>query len=94
MQIKTFKLILCLIILDRLLSCAKGLSDALQATQVDLVRAADLLSATTETIQSFHSDEEWKRYFHIVRMLLSCTTFQSLSVLVHQEDLQRNSMIE
>ena len=36
LQVKSFRFILCLIIFDRLLSYAKGLSDVLQAPQLDL----------------------------------------------------------
>ena len=49
LQVSSFQFVLCLVIFDRILSCTKGLSDTLQSTQLDLARAADLVSATIET---------------------------------------------
>ena len=39
----------------------KSLSDVLQSTQLDLARAADLVSATVETLEEFRSDPEWQK---------------------------------
>ena len=63
LQVKSFRFILCLIIFDRLLSCAKGLSDVLQSTKLDLAKAADLISGTIETIEVFRSGDEWEKVF-------------------------------
>ena len=60
LQVKSFKFILCLVTFDRLLSCAKGLSDVLQGTQLDLAKAADFVSGTIETIEVFR---EWEKLF-------------------------------
>ena len=43
LQVSSFRFVLCF---DRILSCTKSLSDMLQSTQLDLARAADLVSAT------------------------------------------------
>ena len=58
-----FKFVLSLVVFDRLLSCSKGLSDVLQNTQLDLAKAADLVSALIETFEDFRSDESWKKVF-------------------------------
>ena len=60
LQVKSFQFILCI---DRLLSCVKGLSDVLQGIQIDLAKAADLVLGTVETIEAFHSDDEWEKVF-------------------------------
>ena len=51
LQVKSFKLLLCLIIFDKVLSVTKGLSDVLKNTSLDLAKAADLLSGSTETLE-------------------------------------------
>ena len=52
-----------LVIFDRILSCTKSLSDTLQSTQLDLARAADLVSVTIETLEEFRFDKEWQKVF-------------------------------
>ncbi len=61
LQVKPFKFILCLVLFDRILSCTKSLSDALQCTQLDLARAADLVPATIEIVEEFRTECEWKK---------------------------------
>ena len=39
------------------------MSDTLQSTQLDLARAADLVSATIDTLEEFRSDQEWQKVF-------------------------------
>ena len=51
LQVKRFKFVLSLVVFDRLLSCSKGLSDVLQSTQLELAKAADLVSALIETFE-------------------------------------------
>ena len=63
LQVKRFKFVLSLVVFDRLLSCSKGLSDVLQSTQLELAKAADLVSALIETFEDFRSDESWKKVF-------------------------------
>lgn len=58
LQVKSFKFILRLVTFDRLLSCAKGLSDILQSTQLDLAKAAYHVSGTVETLEVFRCDDE------------------------------------
>ena len=63
LQVKSFRFILCLVIFDRVLSCTKSLSDALQSTQLDLARAADLVSTTIEIVEEFRMDSEWEKVY-------------------------------
>ena len=63
LQMKSFRFILCLVIFDRVLSCTKSLSDALQSTQLDLAKAADLISATIEIMEEFRTDCEWEKIY-------------------------------
>ena len=57
LQIKCFKFVLSLVVFDRVLSCSKCLSDALQSTRLDRAKAADLVTATIQTLEEFRSDE-------------------------------------
>ena len=59
LQIHNFKFLMTLIIFWRILSCTKGLSDHLQSTKRDMSKAADLVSATLETLQYFRSNERY-----------------------------------
>ena len=63
LQIKSFKFLLLLIIFDRILVCTKSLSDYLQHTQINLAKAADLVSATVSTLELFRTDGEWDKLF-------------------------------
>ena len=66
LQIHSFKFLTTLIIFWRILSCTKGLSDHLQSTKMDMSKAADLVTATLETLQYFRSDEEWTKMYKYV----------------------------
>ena len=48
-----------LLMFDGILTCTKSLSEYLQ--QVNLVRGADLVSATVSTLQLFRTEEEWDK---------------------------------
>ena len=63
LQVSSFRFVLCLVVFDKILSCTKSLSDTLQSTQLDLARAADLVSATIDTLEEFRSDQEWQKVF-------------------------------
>ena len=56
LQVKSFKFLLCLVIFDKVLSITKGLSDVLQSTSLDLAKAADLVSGTTEILEDLLTD--------------------------------------
>ena len=58
-QVATFAFIVTLVMFDRIPSCTKSLSDHLQSTQVDLAKAADLVSATKSTLEEYHTDNFW-----------------------------------
>ena len=62
-QIKTFKFLIMLVTFDRVLTCTKSLSDCLQHTHINLAKAADLVSATMSTLETFRTDEEWGKLF-------------------------------
>ena len=66
LQIHNFKFLMKLIIFWRILSCTKGLSDHLQSTKIDMSKAANLVSATLETLQYFRTDEEWVKMYKYV----------------------------
>ena len=63
LQIKSFKFLLLLIMFDRILTCTKSLSDYLQHAEVNLAKAADLVSATVSTLELFRTDGEWDKLF-------------------------------
>ena len=63
LQVKSFRFILCLIIFDRVLSWTKSLSDALQSTELDLAKAAYLVSTTIEIPEEFPMDSEWEKVY-------------------------------
>ena len=50
----------------RLLFLTKQLSDQLQSPHTDMAKAADLVTATMETLQQFRSDEEWSKLYKYV----------------------------
>ena len=52
-----------LVTFDRVLICTKSLSDCLQHTHINLAKAAELVSATMSTLQTFQTDEEWGKLF-------------------------------
>ena len=63
LQVKSFSFLPLLIIFDRVLSCTKKLSDLLQNQQCNLAKAADLVSATIQTLEEFRSDTSWNCLF-------------------------------
>ena len=67
LQVRSFKFVLCLVIFWRTLSCTKSLSDQLQSIQIDMAKAADLVSATIDTVKEFRSDTEWGKVFKYVQ---------------------------
>ena len=50
----------------RVLFLTKQLSDQLQSPRTDMAKAADLVTATMETLQQFRSDEEWIKLYKYV----------------------------
>ena len=62
-QVKSFHFLLCAIMFDRVLTCAKHLSDLLQCPKLEFGKAGDVVSSTIETIEMFRSDEEWDKLF-------------------------------
>ena len=66
LQIQCFKFLITLIMFWRLLFLTKQLSDQLQSPHTDMAKAADLVTATMETLQQFRSDEEWNKLYKYV----------------------------
>ncbi len=57
LQIRTHKFLFLLVVFWRLLSCTKMLSDSLQGKDMDMSKAAELVSATIETLLEFRNDD-------------------------------------
>ena len=69
LQLKSARFLVCLVTFDQVLSLTKGLSDVLQSTSLDLAKAANLVSATIESVQELRSDTQWQRVFaHLERI--------------------------
>ena len=66
MQIHSFKFLTTLVLFWQILSCTKGLSDQLQSININMAKAAELVTATIETLQHFRSDEEWGKMYKYV----------------------------
>ena len=62
-QVRSSTFLILLVMFDRILSCTKALSDLLQSHQCDLAKAADLVTATIETLEEFRSDSSWNHLF-------------------------------
>ena len=65
-----------------ILSCTKSLSDQLQSVNIDMAKAADLVTATIATLQEFRSDSAWNHLFKYVENVANlpeiCVTPQRL----------------
>lgn len=70
-QIQQFSFIVSLITFDRVLSCVNCLSEQLQDRKIDLAKAANLVSATTETLQEFRQDESWDKLYDYAKSVAS-----------------------
>ena len=71
LQIQCFKFLITLIMFWRILFLTKQLSDQLQSPRTDMAKAADLVTATMETLQQFRSDEEWSKLYKYVKDVAS-----------------------
>ena len=63
LQARTFKFLFLLVIFTCILSCTKRLSDQLQCKDTDMAKAAELVSATIETLNDFRSENRWDQVF-------------------------------
>lgn len=68
LQDKSFTFILQLVIFDRILSCTNSLTDCFQSKQVDLAKAADLVSTTMSVLKTFRSEEEWIKFLIMLKV--------------------------
>ena len=89
---KSFRFLLSLVIFDRLLSITKSLSDALQSTSVDLVKAADLVLATTETLEEFRSEHSWDHLFTYVENVANLHTIDEVGPRPRRKRLLPNRL--
>ena len=82
---KSFSFLLLLIIFDRIFSCTKRLSDLLQSQQCNLAKAANLVSATVETLEEFRYDFSQKHLFDYAQQVaeLSDVSVTSLELKCH-----------
>ena len=62
-QVRSFKFLLLLTIFSWILSFTKSLSDQLQSVTNDMARAADLVVATTETLEDIRSNSLWDHLY-------------------------------
>ena len=61
LQIHSVKFILLLVMFLRILSCTRRLSDQLQLKDIDMSKAAELVSATMEILCDFRNDYCWEQ---------------------------------
>ena len=71
LQIQCFKFLITLIIFCHLLFITKQLLDDFQSPHTDMAKAADLVTATMETLQQFKSDKEWNKLYKYVADVIS-----------------------
>jgi len=62
----SFKYLIASFLFWCVLSITKGLSDQLKNTNMDMAKAADLVSASIEMLQEFCSDTEWDKLYKCV----------------------------
>ena len=67
LKCKRSKFLLSLNTFWRILSCTKSLSYQLQSRQMDLAKAADLVTATISTLKEFRNDSQWNRIYKYVQ---------------------------
>ena len=84
-QINSFKF-LTLKLFRRVLMCTKSLSDQLQSTQVNMAKAAELVTSVQETLQSFRSDEEWEKLHEYVKRVAA---LYNISAAPHRPQCKR-----
>ena len=79
-QVKNFKFLLSLIVFDRVLSCTNSLSEQLQDRKVNLSKAADLVLATTETLQEFREEKSWENLYDYAK---SVAELRGIDIATH-----------
>ena len=82
-QVKNFKFLLSLIIFDRVLSCTNSLSEQLQDQKINLSKAADLVLATTETLQEFPEQKSWE---HLYGYAKSVAELRGIDTTTHSNE--------
>ena len=61
-QIQSLQFLVCTIVFDKVLLLTKGLSDVLQAKELDLAAAVDLVNTTRDTLQDWRNDSaSWRK---------------------------------
>ena len=64
LQMETFEFVLRLVLFEKVLHATKGLSEALQADDIDLAAAAELVEATTDVLKGYRTDSIWNEVWH------------------------------
>ena len=62
-QIRSFKILIALVLFWQILFCTKSLSDQLQSSSINMAKAAELVDATLDTLHLFRSDLEWGKLY-------------------------------
>ena len=88
-QVKNFKFLLSLIIFNNVLSCTNSPSEQLQDQKVDLSKAADLVLATTETLQEFREQKSWE---HLYDYAKSVAELRGIDTTTHSNEQRRRQL--
>ena len=67
MQVHSFQFFLSVIVSNRILSLATCLSEQLQCIKLDMAKAAELVSATVDTLQVLSSNDNWEHLYKYVQ---------------------------
>ena len=70
---------------DRILTCTKSLSYHLQNAQVNLAKAADLVSATVSRLELFGTDGEWDKFFFYAEKVAEVKNIEISSPRPHRQ---------
>ena len=88
-QIRTFKFLASLIILQRVMSIMKLLSDQLQSKTVDLAHAVRLVLSTTATLKDFRTDDVWNHTYKYICDVAKANNLQEGPVELHTQRRRR-----
>ena len=84
LQITSFSFIVSLVVVDRILSCTKSLSDILQEPELDLAKAAEFVTGTIVTLEDFRSQESWNNTFEYILQVASHLLIQAVPPRIRQ----------
>ena len=81
-----FKFLILLIIFDQIFSSVHSLSQHLQNKKVNLAKAIDLVSATTQVLETFRQEKEWE---HLCDYAVTVGNSKGINVEVSSQRRQR-----